>query len=62
MAKVISIGKQSFSALREQDYFFVDKTNLIKEWWEKGMTLPDRSSPTFWQDVEYEYVGMFLFE
>ena len=36
MAKVISIGKQSFSALREQDYFFVDKTNLIKEWWEKG--------------------------
>lgn len=36
MAKVISIGKQSFSALREQDYFFVDKTNLIKEWWEQG--------------------------
>ena len=36
IAKVISIGKQSFSALREQDYFFVDKTNLIKEWWEKG--------------------------
>ena len=22
--------------LREQDYFFVDKTNLIKEWWENG--------------------------
>lgn len=36
MAKVISIGKQGFSALREHDYFFVDKTNLIKEWWENG--------------------------
>ena len=36
MKKVISIGKQSFSALREHDYFFVDKTNFIKEWWENG--------------------------
>ena len=35
MAKVISIGKQSFSSLREHDNFFVDKTNFIKEWWEK---------------------------
>ncbi len=36
MAKVISIGKQSFSVLREHDYFFVDKTHFIKEWWENG--------------------------
>ena len=34
MKKVISIGIQGFSDLREQDCFFVDKTNFIKEWWE----------------------------
>ena len=34
MKKVISIGIQGFYDLREQDCFFVDKTNFIKEWWE----------------------------
>ena len=34
MKKVVSIGIQGFSDLREQDCFFVDKTNFIKEWWE----------------------------
>ena len=34
MKKTISIGIQVFSDLREQDCFFVDKTNFIKEWWE----------------------------
>ncbi len=34
MKKVISIGIQGFSDLREQDCFFIDKTNFIKEWWE----------------------------
>ena len=35
MNKVISIGIQGFSTLREQDCFFIDKTNFIKEWWER---------------------------
>ena len=35
MKKAISIGIQCFSDLREQDCFFVDKTNFIKEWWGK---------------------------
>ena len=34
MKKAVSIGIQGFSGLREQDCFFVDKTNFIKEWWE----------------------------
>ncbi len=34
MKKAISIGIQGFSGLREQDCFFVDKSNFIKEWWE----------------------------
>ena len=36
MGKVVSIGKQNFASLRENQYFFVDKTNFIKEWWEGG--------------------------
>ena len=36
MTRVISIGKQDFASLREHDYFFVDKTKLIREWWESG--------------------------
>ena len=30
----ISIGKQDFCSLRENNYFFVDKSMFIKEWWE----------------------------
>lgn len=34
MEPVISIGKQDFESLRRQKNFYIDKTNLIKEWWE----------------------------
>ena len=34
MAKVISIGNQSFESIREKDNFYIDKTNFIKEWWD----------------------------
>ena len=36
MEKVISIGKQNFASLRENDYFFVDKSLFLKSWWENG--------------------------
>ncbi len=32
--KVISIGKQNFASLRENDCFYIDKTAFIREWWE----------------------------
>ena len=31
--KAIGIGKQSFASLRENDCFYVDKTDFIQEWW-----------------------------
>ena len=34
MAKVISIGNQSFESIRKDDCFYIDKTHFIKEWWE----------------------------
>ena len=36
MGKKIAIGVQGFDKLREGDYFYVDKTSFIKEWWESG--------------------------
>lgn len=34
MRPTISIGTQSFEFLRENNCFFIDKTGLIREWWE----------------------------
>ena len=34
MAKVVSIGNQSFESIREKDNFYVDKTLFIREWWD----------------------------
>ena len=36
MAGNIAIGIQSFDKLREEKYFYVDKTSFIKEWWDSG--------------------------
>ena len=32
----VSIGKQNFADIRENKYFYIDKTSLIKEWWDSG--------------------------
>ena len=34
--KTISIGNQSFSDIREKEYYYIDKTDFICEWWESG--------------------------
>ncbi len=36
MKKVVSIGNQGFEKLRAGGYFYVDKTDFIREWWEAG--------------------------
>lgn len=56
MAKTISIGTQSFEFIRKNDYFFIDKTGLIKEWWENGdavtlITRPRRFGKTLNLDM-----------
>ena len=34
MVKNVAIGVQSFAELRENDCFYIDKTDFIREWWE----------------------------
>ncbi len=36
MARTVSIGNQDFQAIRKNDYFYIDKTRFIREWWESG--------------------------
>ena len=36
MGRTVAIGIQSFEKIREENYFYVDKTLFIKEWWESG--------------------------
>ena len=39
MAQTIGIGNQDFEAIRRENYFYIDKTLFIREWWEGGDTV-----------------------
>ena len=59
MQKVISIGKQNFVSLRENDCFYIDKTDLICKWWEsKGMWKMELS--TFVLQTTHTIYGMIF--
>ena len=45
MSKKIAIGIQNFDKLREGDYFYIDKTDFIREWWENGDDVTLINSP-----------------
>lgn len=56
MGQTIAIGAQSFEYIRENHYFFIDKTGFIKEWWENGdavtlITRPRRFGKTLNLDM-----------
>ena len=36
MGRTVGIGIQDFAKLREGQFFYIDKTSFIKEWWESG--------------------------
>ena len=36
MKKIIATGEQYFDKIREGNYFYVDKTGFIHDWWEGG--------------------------
>ncbi|MBO5523294.1 MAG: AAA family ATPase, partial [Roseburia sp.] len=39
MARTVAIGIQDFSTLIEKNYFYIDKTAFLKEWWESGYSV-----------------------
>ena len=36
MGRNVAIGIQRFDTLIENHYFYIDKTDFIREWWESG--------------------------
>lgn len=36
MGSTISIGKQDFLYLREKEYFYIDKSDFIRQWWDSA--------------------------
>ena len=36
MARTVAIGIQDFEKMIAGNYFYIDKTSFIKEWWESG--------------------------
>lgn len=51
MARTVAIGEQDFGKIIEKNYFYVDKTAFLKEWWENGdavtlLTRPRRFGKT----------------
>lgn len=56
MARVAGIGIQNFEYVVSNQYFYVDKTHFIKEWWENGdtvtlITRPRRFGKTLTMDM-----------
>ena len=64
MGNVISIGNQGFDSIRENNYFFIDKSSLIKEWWDSGdvvtlITRPSRFGKTLNMNIALRYMKGF---
>ena len=36
MPRTVAIGVQDFEVLIKNNYFYIDKTDFIREWWESG--------------------------
>ena len=56
MKRVISVGNQSFEAIRSDNRFYIDKTRFIKDWWDMGdivtlITRPRRFGKTLNMDM-----------
>lgn len=51
MARTVGIGNQDYEKIRIENYFYVDKTDLIRQWWDSGdsvtlLTRPRRFGKT----------------
>ena len=36
MTRTVAIGHQNFETIRKNNYFYIDKTSFIREWWDGG--------------------------
>ena len=63
MTKTVGIGIQDFNKIIEGNYFYLDKTSFIKEWWESGddatlITRPRRFGKTLNMSMLEEFFSI----
>ena len=62
MAPNVAIGIQDFSTIIENNYFYIDKTAFLKEWWDSGdsvtlITRPRRFGKTVMANMIIAFLG-----
>ena len=45
MGREVAIGIQNYDEIIENNYFYVDKTHFIKEWWDSGDSVTQITRP-----------------
>ena len=60
MAANIAIGIQDFATIMENNYFYIDKTSFLKEWWDSGdsvtlITRPRRFGKTLTMSMAEQF-------
>ena len=63
MGRTVAIGIQNFNDIIEKNYFYVDKTHFIKEWWESGdsttlITRPRRFGKTLTMSMVEQFFSV----
>ena len=63
MGRNVAIGIQTYSTVIENDYFYVDKTSFIKEWWDSGdsvtlITRPRRFGKTLTMSMVEQFFSL----
>lgn len=63
MGRTVAIGIQNYNEIIEKDYFYVDKTAFIREWWESGdsvtlITRPRRFGKTLNMSMTEQFFSL----
>ena len=63
MGRKVAIGIQNYNEIIENNYFYVDKTSFIKEWWESGdsvtlITRPRRFGKTLTMSMVEQFFSL----
>lgn len=63
MGRTVAIGIQNYNEIIEKNYFYVDKTAFIKEWWESGdsvtlITRPRRFGKTLNMSMTEQFFSL----
>ncbi len=63
MARTVAIGHQDFETIRKNDFFYIDKTFFIREWWDGGdsvtlITRPRRFGKTLTMSMVEQFFSV----